>query len=137
MSANAHEPVGHWPSYGHKLGENLRALRIMRGLSQKRLAALAGLSRNVVSNLERNENSAHRSSDPVLSTLYKLARALRVPPVVLLPAAHRPVNGICAGEAAVAGGVDLLWPARPEDTRRFAADYRISGRRGQTPEYER
>ncbi|WP_041631718.1 helix-turn-helix domain-containing protein [Corynebacterium maris] len=136
MSANAHEPVGHWPSYGHKLGENLRALRIMRGLSQGRLAVLAGLSRNVVSNLERNENSAHRCSDPVLSTVYKLARALRVPPVVLLPAAHRPVNGICAGEA-VGEGVDLLWPARPEDTRPFTADYRISGRRGQTPDYER
>lgn len=108
----------------------------MRGLSQGRLASLAGVSRNVVSNLERNENSARRCADPVLSTVYKLARALCVPPVVLLPAAHLPVDGICTF-ATLERGVDLAWPTTAEDTSPFAAGYRVAGCPGQVPEFER
>lgn len=74
-----------WPRYGHMLATRLRVIRLWRGLTQGRLAALAGLSRNAVSNLERNENTPTRCADPVLSTVYRLAYALQVPPMVLLP----------------------------------------------------
>lgn len=109
---------GHWASYGHCLGENLRTLRVMRGLSQDRLAELSGLSRNQISNIERNENTSTRSADPVLSTVYRLARALHVPPVALLPAADRLVEEICPAEGVT---VDVVWPSRPEDTMAFDA----------------
>lgn len=75
-----------WPSYGHAFGVRLHKLRRLRGLTQDGLAEIANLSRNQISNLERNENSATKSSDPTMSTIYRLARALHVPPAALMPA---------------------------------------------------
>ncbi|AGF71659.1 helix-turn-helix domain-containing protein [Corynebacterium halotolerans] len=122
-----------WASYGHCLGENLRVLRTMRGLSQDRLAELSGLSRNQISNIERNENTSTRSTDPVLSTVYKLARALHVPPVALLPAGDRFVEDICPAEGL---GVDIVWPARPEDTMAFDVHHLYSARPGDRPGFD-
>ncbi|MER9061772.1 helix-turn-helix domain-containing protein [Mesorhizobium sp. M0482] len=51
---------------------NLRLLRQGTGLSQEQLADLAGLDRNYVGKLEREENS------PTLDTLEVLALALQV-----------------------------------------------------------
>ena len=120
-------PTAHWASFGYSLSARLRTLRDMRGISQVRLAELAGLSRSLVSNLERNHSSAERSSDPTMSTIYRLAYALRVPPAVLLPAAGEEVGGMCweAVERAVGdrwGGLStsVAWPARPEDTQPFS-----------------
>ena len=48
-------PQSHWASYALGLGERVRAIRLMRGLSQTRLAELAGVSRSLISNLERND----------------------------------------------------------------------------------
>ena len=47
------EAVGdaRWASLGFSMSERLRTIRELRGLSQKRLATVAGLSRTVVSNL--------------------------------------------------------------------------------------
>ncbi|GLS36875.1 transcriptional regulator [Mesorhizobium tianshanense] len=51
---------------------NLRLLRQATGLSQEQLADLAGLDRNYVGKLEREENS------PTVDTLEVLALALQV-----------------------------------------------------------
>ncbi len=124
--------LGHWASYGHCLGENLRQLRTMRGLSQDRLAELSGLSRNQISNIERNENTSTHSADPVLSTVYKLARALHVPPVALLPAGDRFVEDICTSEGL---GIDIVWPGRAEDTMAFDVGYLYAARPGDEPTF--
>lgn len=79
-----------WAGYAHTFACNLRATRKRRGISQQLLAELSGVSRNQISNLERNNNNATTMADPQLSTVYKLAMALRVPPVVLLPAMDVP-----------------------------------------------
>jgi transcriptional regulator with XRE-family HTH domain/mannose-6-phosphate isomerase-like protein (cupin superfamily) len=54
------------------LGSKIREVRTERGLSQRELAALAGISANAISLIERNENS------PSVSTLQSLATALNV-----------------------------------------------------------
>ncbi|KAA8738409.1 helix-turn-helix domain-containing protein [Corynebacterium tuscaniense] len=84
-----------WASLGFSMSERLRAIRELRGLSQMRLATVAGLSRTVVSNLERNQHTGARPSDPTLSTVYRLAYALRVPPAMLLPGAVNELGEIC------------------------------------------
>lgn len=122
----------HWGSYGHVLAHRLRLLRQYRGLSQLRLAELAGVSRNLVSNLERNENAKHAPTDPVLSTIYRLAQALDVPPAALLPAAHRKVGAVCEpGEL----GVTFSWPSSPADLAAFSPAYLALGEPGDKPEY--
>jgi len=60
-------------------GERVRELRLERGLSQEELAAKAGLHRTAISFIE----IAKRSS--TLETVERLARALRVQPVDLMP----------------------------------------------------
>lgn len=119
-------PSQQWASYGFSLSARLRSVRVMRGISQVRLAELAGLSRSLVSNLERNQYNAERSSDPTMSTIYRLAYALRVPPAVLLPAVGEEVGDMCweALEEIVEDQVNNLatqvsWPMRPEDTQPF------------------
>lgn len=122
-----------WSSYGHQLGKNVRELRLMRGLSQKRLAELAGVSRNLISNLERNENGPLSTADPKLSSVYRIARALDVPPAVLLPGADRAVGRVCGRSSA---RVDLAWPETARDTGAFAGHYVLHGRPGEKPMFE-
>ncbi|MCQ9343151.1 helix-turn-helix domain-containing protein [Corynebacterium kozikiae] len=98
----------HWASYGYELAQRLKALRKMRGLSQEMLAELAGLSRNQISNLERNDNNSLAPADPRLSTVYALAQALEVPPVVLLPGATFPVKDRCKSTKVL--NVEVAWP---------------------------
>ena len=54
------------------VGNKLRMVREERGLSQRELAQLAGISTNAISLIERDENS------PSVSTLQSLATALNV-----------------------------------------------------------
>jgi transcriptional regulator with XRE-family HTH domain len=54
------------------VGNKLRMLREERGISQRELAQLSGISTNAISLIERNENS------PSVSTLQSLAGALNV-----------------------------------------------------------
>ena len=74
-----------WPRYGYTLAVNLRQLRLERGLTQEKLAHLAGMSRSSISNLERNESNQARSVDPTMSTIYRLSAALQVTPSELFP----------------------------------------------------
>jgi len=55
------------------VGERLRDLRQERGMSMRSLARLSGLSTNALSMIERARTS------PSVSTLYKIAAALKVP----------------------------------------------------------
>ncbi len=57
---------------------NLRRIRRQQGLSQEELADRAGLNRNYVGMLEREENAA------TVDVLERLAEVLRVEPTVLL-----------------------------------------------------
>lgn len=122
----------HWPSYGLALGGRLRALRTARGLSQYRLAELSGLSRNQISNLERNENNHHSSIDPLVSTMYRLANVLDVPPVALLPRAGGKVLEICHDPEL---GVEVDWPEKNPEIRRFSEAFIVLGEPGEKPEY--
>lgn len=60
-------------------GDRVRSLRLERGLTQERLAALAGMHFSAIGHIER----ASRSS--TLQTIYKLAHALQVQPRDLVP----------------------------------------------------
>jgi transcriptional regulator with XRE-family HTH domain len=60
------------------VARNLKQLRQERGLTQEELADLAGLNRNYVGMIERQENAA------TVDTLEELAKALQVEPVRLL-----------------------------------------------------
>ena len=89
-----------WASYGFRFSQNLKKIRRKRGVTQQALAEIAGLSRTQVCNLERNENNSGTSADPALSTVYKLALALEVPPALLLPQPEDNVKSVCATPAS-------------------------------------
>lgn len=61
-----------------RLGMNLRAFRVAKGLSQEELADLLGFHRTYVGGLERGERNV------TLRTLGRLARELGVDPLSLL-----------------------------------------------------
>lgn len=127
-------PDSHWASYALGLGERIRALRIMRGLSQTRLAELAGVSRSLVSNIERNDYN-ERAADPTLSTLYRIARALHVPPAMLLPGSLDDVDDayVLQGPDAKVKAIMFQWPRSPYDTARFSTAYLQPGAPRGTP----
>lgn len=60
------------------VAQNLRRLRQDRGLTQEELADLAGLNRNYVGMIEREENAA------TVDTLEMLGKALEADPEQLL-----------------------------------------------------
>lgn len=126
------EQWAHWQSYGHVLAKRLRYLRLARGLSQARLAELAGLSRNLISNLERNENTRRAPGDPLLSTIYRLATVLDVPPVALLPGAGDMVQQVCTDPGFE---VDVEWPGKGKKLRPFAPEYIALAKPGDRPIY--
>lgn len=57
------------------VAKNLRRIRQARGLTQEELADRAGINRNYVGKLEREENAA------TVDTLEKLARILEIDPI--------------------------------------------------------
>lgn len=61
-----------------KLGENLRATRNEQELTQEQVAERSGVQAGEISRIERGQR------DPQVSTLLKLAKALKVPPGKLL-----------------------------------------------------
>lgn len=83
-----------WASYGHGFSQILRQVRLRRRLSQTALAEIAGLSRNHICNLEKNDTYRNALADPTLSTVYKLALALEVPPALLLPGAGDSISRV-------------------------------------------
>lgn len=61
-----------------RFGENLRQYRIKKGLSQERLADLAGLHRTYIGGIERGERNVS------LVNIVRLAKALEIKLVELL-----------------------------------------------------
>jgi transcriptional regulator with XRE-family HTH domain len=61
-----------------KIGDNLKRQRIRKALTQEELARRAGLTTASVARIERNE------TEPRMSTLRKLAKALKVDPAELV-----------------------------------------------------
>lgn len=55
------------------VGEWIRKIRVRRGLSQRALAQISGLSANAISRIERGESS------PTVTSLHRIAAALEVP----------------------------------------------------------
>ncbi|HFG8947464.1 helix-turn-helix domain-containing protein [Corynebacterium striatum] len=105
---------GGWSALGHDFASRLREARERRGMSQKALAEISGVSRSQISNLERTDKALNLRADPQLSTLFKLAYALEVPPSLLLP------GGV--GDEVVAALDDVAaFSASYIDRRRFAA----------------
>lgn len=62
-----------------RFGNNLRKLRTDKGISQEKLADLAGLHRTYVSSVERGERNV------TLETIEKLAKALNISMAKLMP----------------------------------------------------
>lgn len=60
------------------IGDNIRATRTARGLSQEKLAELAGLDRKTVNRIEQGTHST------LLDHLLLIAHALGVPPAELI-----------------------------------------------------
>jgi transcriptional regulator with XRE-family HTH domain len=69
-------------AYLARLGQAVRFVRTVRGLSQHRLATRAGCARSLVASVERGEHGV------TVISLRKLAAALQVPPANLLQAAE-------------------------------------------------
>lgn len=99
-----------WASYGFGFSQNLKRLRQARGLSQQALADIAEISRNQISNLERNRSTKRSMSDPALSTVYKLALALEIPPALLLPGTIDSVTSLNGDDEPVVADVDDIAP---------------------------
>ncbi|MGZ9828298.1 helix-turn-helix domain-containing protein [Tsukamurella ocularis] len=107
-----------WNTYGDSLARRLVTLRKARGLSQEKLAESAGLHRNQISNIERNVSSNDGVSDPHMSTMYRLAAALDVPPAFLMPDLDRRVANRSPEQAsgkAIAAVESVLREALDED----------------------
>ena len=60
------------------VGENVRKVRLKRGLTQERFAEKSGFSQQYLSSLERGRRN------PTIITLYELAQALGVSHVELI-----------------------------------------------------
>lgn len=94
-----------------RLAASLRAARKARGLSLDAAAKLSGVSRSMVSQIERGESS------PTVATLWALTRALQLDFAGLLE--DRPAPGIDVTRAAQApvirrGGVTIRILSAPE-----------------------
>ena len=73
-----------------EFAHTLRRLREDRGMTQEALAYASGLTKSAIQMLEAGRSSSRdangtRPSNPRLSTVYALARALQASPEQLLP----------------------------------------------------
>ncbi len=68
------------------MAKNLRVLRKQKGLSQEELAFQAGINRNYVGQIEREEKS------PTVDVVEKLSNSLGVSPAVLLTRNNQKLN---------------------------------------------
>ncbi len=90
-----------WDTYADSFAHRLATVRRAREMSQEELAHRAGMHRNAVSNLERGVGN-HKPfvADPRLSTVYRLAKALRVSPALLMPDANEQLKARSSEQAS-------------------------------------
>lgn len=75
------------------IGENLGALRRERGLSLGQLAELSGISKMMLSQIERGK------TNPTINTIWKIANGLKVPYTALIDAPAAEARQITLAEA--------------------------------------
>ncbi len=117
------------------VGENIKRIRKSKKLSMERTAAIAGVSRSMLGQIERGE------ANPSVAVVGKLALALKVPAQVLLENdAFEPlelVRELDTKPARLDGGKAVLRPSFPYDevTRQenFFLDLYISARYAPEP----
>lgn len=74
-----------WTTYARTLGQNLRQVRLERGLSQERVAHLAGIAAFTYQKFEKGESKPGTPMNPQLLTLLSLTQVLEVSLDELLP----------------------------------------------------
>ena len=67
---------------GQQIGANLKQLRTERGLTLGQLSSLAGISKAMLSELEKG------NANPTINTLWKIANGLKVPYTRLMEGAE-------------------------------------------------
>ena len=112
-----------------RVGENLVRLRKRRGLSLERLAALSGVSRAMLGQIEAGD------STPTIALLWKVARGLDVRFADLLgdDSAAEGVQVLAAADAKILRSSDGAFESRalfPFDSRRRAEFYELRLRGG-------
>jgi len=80
------------PELRHALARKLRELRLKQGITQERLAFLAGLHPTYISMLENGRKS------PTVDALGRIARALGVTISSILASAERSCAGSCSDD---------------------------------------
>lgn len=126
----------YWSSYSHALGQRLRILREMRGLTQRKLAQLVQISRTTIANIERNESNTGKATIPGLHIIYSIADVLQVPPAVLLPGVDKKISGALK-ETEQDFIPAIQWPTKPEDIANYSEVFQISGIFGQSPDFNK
>jgi len=74
-----------WHAYVRELGAKLYRFRVERGLSQEKLAVLAGISSFTYRKLEKGESNPGTDANPRLRTLVSIAKVLEIDVKELLP----------------------------------------------------
>lgn len=79
------EPSIEWSQYARAIGHNLQRARLAKGLSQERVAHLAGIAGFTYQKFEKGESRPGSPLNPRLTTLIALSQVLEVPLSELLP----------------------------------------------------
>lgn len=74
-----------WDEFARSLGQNLQRARLARGLSQERVAHLAGIAGFTYQKFEKGESKPGTPMNPRLTTLIALSQVLEVSLDELLP----------------------------------------------------
>ncbi|WP_244931824.1 helix-turn-helix transcriptional regulator [Nocardioides sp. W7] len=82
-----------WEEFAREIGHNLSRARAAKGLSQERVAHLAGITGFTYQKYEKGESRPGQPMNPQLRTLVALSQALEVPLVDLLPTPFPDVTG--------------------------------------------
>ncbi|MGO4858943.1 helix-turn-helix domain-containing protein [Arthrobacter sp. 2MCAF14] len=75
-----------WDEYAREIGVNLQRARLARGLSQERLAHVAGISAYTYQKFEKGESKPGTPMNPRLMTLTALCQAMDLKITDILPA---------------------------------------------------
>ena len=84
---------------GEIIAANVRRLRQERNLTQGQLARLAGVSKAMVSDIEKG------GSNPTINTLWKLAKGLNVPYTQIMSAVREEATVVSRGDAVMQDNV--------------------------------
>lgn len=82
-----------WDEFARELGLNLARARAAKGLSQERVAHMAGITGFTYQKYEKGESRPGQPMNPQLRTLVALSQALDIPLHELLPPSFPDVTG--------------------------------------------